>query len=67
MNEELSKAQISTGCGQLVYDESGINLRSEKKTMMEIRLKRRVHSLGHFLAGRVLRPCFSAGGAKRAS
>ncbi|SPE36983.1 Chemotaxis protein methyltransferase 2 [Candidatus Sulfopaludibacter sp. SbA6] len=29
----------------LIYTESGINLGSDKKTMMEIRLKRRLHSL----------------------
>lgn len=43
-HEELSKANFDR-LRALVYDESGINLSSDKKTMMEIRLKRRVHSL----------------------
>jgi chemotaxis protein methyltransferase CheR len=30
----------------LVYRESGINLSSDKKTMMEIRIKRRLRSIG---------------------
>ena len=30
---------------RLIYDESGINLSPDKKTMLEIRLRRRLHSL----------------------
>ena len=44
-NEELSKADFDR-LRALIYEESGINLGSDKKTMMEIRLKRRLRSLG---------------------
>jgi chemotaxis protein methyltransferase CheR len=43
-HEELSNANFDR-LRALVYDESGINLGADKKTMMEIRLKRRLHSL----------------------
>src|ERR1041385_398830 len=42
--EELSKTDFDR-LRALIYDESGIALNSEKKTMMEIRLKRRLRSL----------------------
>ena len=41
---------ISTGCAPLIYDESGINLGPDKKTMLEIRLKRRLAQPRHLLA-----------------
>jgi chemotaxis protein methyltransferase CheR len=44
-HEELSKADFDR-LRTLIYDGSGINLGSDKKTMMEIRLKRRLRSLG---------------------
>jgi chemotaxis protein methyltransferase CheR len=44
MNEELSCLDFDR-LRALVYDESGINLSADKKTMMEIRLKRRLRSL----------------------
>jgi chemotaxis protein methyltransferase CheR len=44
MNEELSSLDFDR-LRALVYDESGINLSADKKTMMEIRLKRRLRSL----------------------
>jgi chemotaxis protein methyltransferase CheR len=44
MHEELSKADFDK-LRALVYDETGINLGADKKTMMEIRLKRRLQSL----------------------
>ena len=43
-NEGLSNADFER-LRILIYDESGINLSPEKKTMMEIRLKRRLRSL----------------------
>ena len=43
-HEELSDTNFDR-LRTLVYDESGINLGADKKTMMEIRLKRRVNSL----------------------
>jgi len=43
-NEGLSKADFER-LRTLIYDEAGINLNSDKKTMMEIRLKRRLRSL----------------------
>jgi chemotaxis protein methyltransferase CheR len=44
-NEGLSNADFEE-LRALVYDQSGINLSSDKKTMMEVRLKRRLRSLG---------------------
>jgi chemotaxis protein methyltransferase CheR len=44
-NEGLSKADFDR-LRALIYNESGINLGSDKKTMMEIRIKRRLRSLG---------------------
>ncbi len=41
---------------ELIYAESGINLSSDKKTMLEIRLKRRDAEPGYCLARRLLRP-----------
>jgi len=43
-NEALSNADFER-LRSLVYNESGINLGPDKKTMMEIRLKRRLRSL----------------------
>jgi chemotaxis protein methyltransferase CheR len=43
-HEELSNANFDR-LRALVYDESGINLGADKKTMMEIRLQRRLRSL----------------------
>lgn len=43
-HEELSNANFDR-LRALVYNESGISLGPDKKTMMEIRLKRRVHGL----------------------
>ena len=42
--EGLSSADFNR-LRALIYRESGINLNSDKKTMMEIRIKRRLHSL----------------------
>ena len=42
--EGLSNANFDR-LRNLIYNESGINLSSEKKTMMEIRLRRRLRSL----------------------
>jgi chemotaxis protein methyltransferase CheR len=44
MNENLSSANFEKLCS-LIYAESGISLNSEKRTMLEIRLKRRLRSL----------------------
>ena len=55
--------RISSGCAQLIYAESGINLGADKKTMLEIRLKRRLRSLGMSVARRLLRTtCFGPKG-----
>ena len=43
--EGLDKADFER-LRELIYAESGINLSADKKTMLEIRLKRRVRSLG---------------------
>ena len=43
-NEGLSKADFDR-LRTLIYHEAGINLSSDKKAMMEIRIKRRLHSL----------------------
>ncbi len=43
-NEELCNADFER-LRQLIYAQSGINLGSDKKTMLEIRLKRRMRSL----------------------
>ena len=43
-NEGLSKADFDR-LRSLIYDESGISLSSDKKTMLEIRIKRRLRSL----------------------
>jgi chemotaxis protein methyltransferase CheR len=43
-NEGLSSADFNR-LRTLIYHESGINLSPDKKTMMEIRVKRRLHSL----------------------
>jgi chemotaxis protein methyltransferase CheR len=43
-NEGLCNADFER-LRALIYDESGINLSPDKKTMMEIRIKRRLHSL----------------------
>ena len=45
-NESLSAADFDR-LRSLIYTESGINLNQEKKTMLEVRLRRRLHSL-HF-------------------
>jgi chemotaxis protein methyltransferase CheR len=44
-NESLSASDFER-LRSLVYDESGISLSPDKKTMMEIRLKRRLRNLG---------------------
>jgi chemotaxis protein methyltransferase CheR len=44
MEENLSSANFEKLCS-LIYAESGINLNAEKRTMLEIRLKRRLRSL----------------------
>ena len=42
--EGISKKDFDRLC-KLIYDESGINLTPEKKTMLELRIKRRLKSL----------------------
>ena len=54
-NEGLSNADFDR-LRTLIYDESGINLSSDKKTMLEIRLKRRLRSLDISSFARILRP-----------
>src|ERR1039457_2345891 len=43
-NEGLSKSDFER-LRDLIYSESGINLSADKKTMMEIRIKRRLQNL----------------------
>jgi chemotaxis protein methyltransferase CheR len=43
-HESLSRADFARLCG-LIYTESGIHLNADKKTMLEMRIKRRLHSL----------------------
>ena len=43
-NENLSRPDFNRLCS-LIYEESGINLDPDKKTMLEIRIKRRLRSL----------------------
>lgn len=43
-NESLSSADFRRLC-TLIYQHSGINLNADKKTMLEVRIKRRVRSL----------------------
>lgn len=42
--ESISNADFRRLCG-LIYEQSGINLNADKKTMLELRIKRRVRSL----------------------
>jgi chemotaxis protein methyltransferase CheR len=62
-NEGLSKADFER-LRALIYDESGINLSPEKKTMMEIRIRRRLHSLGIGSFGEYCDRVFAHGGRK---
>ncbi|MGA7302158.1 MAG: hypothetical protein WBX10_17720, partial [Candidatus Sulfotelmatobacter sp.] len=43
-DETISKADYSRLC-RLIYEQSGINLNAEKKTMLELRIKRRLKVL----------------------
>ena len=60
-NETLSNADFER-LRVLVYEESGIHLSADKKTMMEIRLKRRLHSLDMASFHEYCRHVFSAEG-----
>ena len=42
--ESISSADFRRLCS-LIYEQSGINLNADKKTMLELRIKRRVRSL----------------------
>ena len=60
-NEGLSSADFER-LRSLIYRESGINLSSDKKTMMEIRIKRRLHSLKIASHGEYCERVFAPGG-----
>lgn len=59
-NEGLSKADFDR-LRALIYNESGITLGSDKKTMMEIRLKRRLRSLDISSFGEYCERVFASG------
>ncbi len=44
--EKLSKSDFER-LRQLIYEQSGINLNADKRTMLELRIKRRLRSLNH--------------------
>ncbi|HLK19925.1 MAG TPA: protein-glutamate O-methyltransferase [Bryobacteraceae bacterium] len=50
---------------ELIYQESGINLNSDKKTMVEIRIKRRLQNLGIATFGEYCKAVFSKEGKER--
>jgi chemotaxis protein methyltransferase CheR len=60
-SEELSTADFDK-LRALIYNESGINLGVDKKTMVEIRLKRRLRSLGVASLGEYCARVFSKHG-----
>jgi chemotaxis protein methyltransferase CheR len=60
-NEGLTNADFAR-LRTLIYDESGINLSSDKKTMLEIRLKRRLHKLDISSLGEYCDYVFAPGG-----
>jgi chemotaxis protein methyltransferase CheR len=62
-NEVLSRSDFER-LRSLVYAESGINLTGEKKTMMEIRLKRRLQFHGHATFAEYCEHVFSAEGRR---
>jgi chemotaxis protein methyltransferase CheR len=63
-NEGLSNADFDR-LRALIYDECGINLSPDKKTMMEIRLKRRLRSLEIPTFGEYCERVFAPEGRKR--
>jgi len=63
-NESLANADFNR-LRSLIYEEAGINLGSEKKTMLEIRLRRRLHSLQHASCAEYCEYVFSPEGKKR--
>jgi chemotaxis protein methyltransferase CheR len=60
-NEGLTNADFEK-LRALIYRESGINLSADKKTMLEIRLKRRLHSLELSSLGEYCDHLFAPGG-----
>ncbi len=63
-NESLANADFDR-LRSLIYDEAGIHLGAEKKTMLEIRLRRRWHSLQHSSCAEYCEYVFSQEGRKR--
>lgn len=61
--EGLSRADFDR-LRVLIYNESGINLGADKKTMMEIRIKRRLRSLGISSFGEYCDHVFSRAGTE---
>jgi chemotaxis protein methyltransferase CheR len=63
-DESLTNADFNRLRG-LIYEEAGINLGAEKKTMLEIRLRRRWHGLHHSSCAQYCEFVFSPEGRKR--
>ncbi len=63
-NETLAKADFDR-LRSLIYEEAGIHLGAEKKTMLEIRLRRRWHSLQHSSCAEYCEYVFSPEGRSR--
>jgi chemotaxis protein methyltransferase CheR len=63
-NETLANADFNR-LRSLIYEEAGINLGTEKKTMLEIRLRRRLHHLQHASCAEYCEYVFSPEGKKR--
>jgi chemotaxis protein methyltransferase CheR len=63
-NETLANADFNR-LRNLIYEEAGINLGVEKKTMLEVRLRRRLHHLQHSSCTEYCEYVFSPEGRKR--
>ena len=62
-NESLANADF-TRLRSLIYEEAGINLGTDKKTMLEVRLRRRLHKLQHSSTAEYCEYLFSPEGRK---
>jgi chemotaxis protein methyltransferase CheR len=62
--EKLSNADFQR-LRQLIYKQSGINLSAEKRTMLELRIKRRLRSLNHGSFDEYCRYLFGAQGLRQ--
>jgi chemotaxis protein methyltransferase CheR len=62
--EKLSNADFQR-LRQLIYEQSGINLNADKRTMLELRIKRRLRSLNHGSFEEYCRYLFGAQGLRQ--